>query len=325
MAGYNETFLQGLQRLNAMEQGRRRLAETERYHQGQQTLRDQQVQNLERQRMQQNMLLMQGNQRANEIFANTVRHQLEGERQARAEAVRREAADRERARDAQRGKLKPGYRWAGPDLTDQEMIQGGPAWREQSSKHATDLGTLAQLHEMANSAGATIDRILDPKVRASGFNPNFGGYNALVTEHMPQWVPGFGKTQDTRMNLENLKSQLKTYGLNLLRGTSGAIGSITEREWPILEKQIEALSPLMSEEAAADALGRIKNRLVGMKERTMNVYKQEWGDSPFFQKEPLASQKPGGAGTVPQGIDPRDWKYMTPEERSLWQNPQPQQ
>lgn len=316
MPGYNETMLRGMQGMLPQAMGQRRLQQ-------------QQAQQEFTRRLQEAQL-----QRQYEVMGQQARHQAAQERQAQENSRRlweqqnltgrrldlTETANRQRfeqgeraAAERARGTLKPGYAWDPQDQMKQVPAPGGPAWRDLSSKHAGDLQTLGTLDETTQAASATIDRILDPKKKAWGFEPNFGGYNAVVSQYLP------GQTQDTRNDLENLKSTLKTYGLGLIRGSSGAVGSITEREWPILEKQIESLSPLMSEGEAKSALERIQARMGGMRQRALSLYKQEWGDSPFYKVDPLKVANPGGgAGAIPQGVDPRDWKYMTPEERALW-------
>ena len=209
------------------------------------------------------------------------------ERAAEARAQAAAAA----AKEAARGKLKPGFAWDPADPTRQVPVPGGPAWRELSSKHADDLGRLQAFGDIADTSTATIERVLDPKRRSSGFNPNFGGWNALAAQHMPSAVPGFEQTQNVKNDLENLKSNLKAQGANLMRGAGGTPGSITEREWPILEKMIESLSPLMGEKEAEEALGRIGQRFTGMKLRSASNYKQEWGDSPFVVEDPFGATR----------------------------------
>jgi len=236
--------------------------------------------------------------------------------QSAAQAAREEASNKrlelmqQTLEQRDKPPLKQGYMRDPQDPMRQTPVPGGPAWRDLSSKHAADMQTLGALDETSSATNATIDRVLAPE-RKGAFNSNFGGYNALATQYLP------GETQDVRNDLENLKSGLKTYGLNIIRSSSGAIGTITEREWPILEKQIESLTPLMGEPEAREALKRIKARLEGMKKRALNVYKQEWGDSPFYEKDPLAKLKAaGGEGGPPSGISAEDWAILNPEEKA---------
>lgn len=330
MPGYGDTMLQGMQGILQM----RRMQQAEQQNNWRQQHADRQLmrqyEQMEQQGWLQDRRLQQGLQvqeRQNLEFQNRMRDQdrnfglREKEARRREEEFRAEAAQRERiAQEAARGKLKPGFAWDPVDKMKQVPVSGGPAWRELSSKHADDLNRLGAFGEIADSSRATIERILDPKVEKTGFNPNFGGYNAaLITQHMPGAVPTFGQTQNVRNDLENLKSNLKAQGASLMRGVGGAPGSITEREWPILEKMIESLSPLMEEKEAREALGRISTRFEGMKQRSLANYKAEWGDSPFVKADPFSAPPAGSAGTLPEGMDPRVWKFMTPAEKALWQ------
>lgn len=286
MAGYSETMLQGLQGMAGQAMQQRRLAQQQQQYEHERRLSEARLgQQAETQRRM--WQAQEGRERAN---------------QQRFEIMRESIAQRNRP------PLKQGY-MRGPGDT-QTPVPGGPAWRELSSKHADDVGRLGAFGEVADAATAAVGRILDPKKKEWGFEPNFGGYNALATQYTP------GPTQDTRNDLENLKSNLKAQGASLMRGVGGAPGSITEREWPILEKLIESISPLMSEGEATKALQRISQRFQGMKQRSLSSYKQEWGDSPFYKENPLQGAGPTDPEAAPQGWDAEDWKFLSPEEKA---------
>ena len=185
-----------------------------------------------------------------------------------AQARAREAVELNRSR----GSLKQGYQWDPADPTRQIPTPGGPAWREQSSKHATDLQTLQGVEAQAKDAQDRIRSILRNK---EGFESNFGGYNAYVT----QYLPG-DATAKARTEIESMKASLKSAGLNLAR-VGGSVGQITEREWPILEKMIDNITPALGEKDAREALNRIAIKMQRMAENAKEVYQKEWGDSPF--------------------------------------------
>lgn len=335
MADYAQTMLQGMQGLASQAMQQRRLQQEMQAAQMQQQI---QAENARRQwaaeqRQQQGMQNLESwrdRQAAHQDAVNRrlweAMQQNAGQANRRLEVMDRNAqlraaAAERSANERARGTLKPGYAWDPQDPMKQVPIPGGPAWRELSSKHADDLQRLGAFAEIADASKATVERILDPTKKDSGFNPNFGGVNALAAQYMPSVVPGFKETQNVRNDLENLKSNLKAQGASLMRGVGGAPGSITEREWPILEKMIESLSPLMGEKEAEEALRRISQRFEGMKQRSLSNYKREWEDSPFFKGNPLQAPPPGGAGTIPEGVDPKVWKFMTPAEKALWTKP----
>ena len=173
---------------------------------------------------------------------------------------------------------KPGYAYDPREPQRQVPISGGPAWRDLSSKHATDMQSVLSLQTQAEGAMDKVDRILDPK-RKGAFNSNFGGYNAAVTQFLP------GDSQNMRKEIESFKSEMKAAGLNMLRAGGGSIGAITQAEWPIIEQTIDSISPLLGEKEAREAFQRVKVRMQRMLNNTHRVYDTEWGDSPFYKRD----------------------------------------
>jgi hypothetical protein len=87
---------------------------------------------------------------------------------------------------------------------------------------------------------------------------------------------------------------MKNTGLSLIR-MGGSIGQITEREWPIIERLIASIDPVVSEEKARQTFGEIKARFQRLIDRTKNVYETQYSDSQFYR--PLDSgAAPSGAG-----------------------------
>ena len=274
MPSYYESQAGMMGQLLPMLQGQRRLADAQQEREFNRRLH---MQNLQRQydalgqqgALRQAQIGLQGEnvRRGNLSLENTIRHQGITERLAA-----------ETAQNAARGKLKPGYKWSEADPAQQELVQGGPAWYEQAEKHTKDQAALGQVETAAQFATDRINRILSPKNR-TGFEGNFGGYNArLVTQYLP-----LDSIQGARKEIESLQAFAKNVGLGELRSMSGAIGAITEREWPIIGAQIEALDPMMPEKDAEAALRRIKNRIAMMRTRASEGYKGEWKSSPFYK------------------------------------------
>ena len=241
----------------------------------------------------QQQMMMQGQREGRQLqgMENLEAHRTRGY-EAQAEAARRnEAAAQRKFEAARQGTLKPGYAWDASG-SRQVPVEGGPAWRELQSKHAADLDAFGAIREQTAGAQEPIAYLLDPRHRDQ-FNSLFGGYNALITQFLP------GPTQDARAKLEALKASMKAAGLRVVRGGGGSIGAITEREWPIMERLIDNLSPLMSEEEAANSLRQIQGRLNRMQEHAKKVYGAEWSDSPFYKPELLEAPQ------VPGAEDPR--------------------
>lgn len=225
-------------------------------------------------------MMMQG---AREDRALRSQENLEAHRTRGYQA--QEAAANKRLEAAMAGTLKPGYRWD-ETKTKQIPVEGGPAWRELQSKHAKDLDDFAAIREQTAGAQEPLGYLLNPKNK-DALNSLFGGYNAYLTQYLP------GQTQDARTKLEALKASMKAAGLRVVRGGGGSVGAITEREWPIMERLIDNLTPTMSEEEARNSLRQIQGRLNRMQEHAKRVYGAEWSDSPFYKPELLEAPQVG--------------------------------
>lgn len=226
---------------------------------------------------------------------------------AEAAERRKGMEDRQREEERLRGPLKPGYAVDPSDRTRQMLVRGGPAWQELSSKHSDDVRAMRSTKDQAQSTVDKISDILDSKNR-DAFNSNFGGYNAYITQYYP------GATQNTRAWLTSLKDQMKLAGLNLARAGGGSVGAMSEREWPIMERAIESLTPLMDEKEARDTIERVLVRMKRL-ERNMNeVYQKEWKDSPFYDPNLLKGSP--SERDVPEGVPAKVWANMTPREKA---------
>ena len=201
---------------------------------------------------------------------------------------------------------------------DQRWVQKGDRWvaevipgtKEDAKQRGLYVDSAADVTKIENTAKSikdTIDYLLDIK-NEDGFESQFGGYNALVTQYAPT-----GKAQDARLKVQQLKNLFKTAGLNELKTGSGGIGAITEKEWPILGQQIAAISPNMSEEEAKQVLTEVKNRMDRMVTQAKTKFDTEWEGTPYYNSKP-DGDKP--TPDKPTDVDiARAKKYgITPEE-----------
>jgi hypothetical protein len=202
-------------------------------------------------------------------------------------AYRREQDAADRAAAGPGGvKLAPGER-ATPEGTI-ELIPGTKAYNTAAKAHTSDNKDAAIVNDKIAAAQDKLDYILDEKNK-DGFEYNFGGYNAAyIGQNMPVEA-----AQDMFAKLESLKADLKGAGLEQLRA-GGSIGQITQAEWPIIEKQIDSITPYMGEKAARDALTNIKLRLDNIAERATEAYDMQWGDTQFYS--PIKAKNTGGGG-----------------------------
>ena len=198
-------------------------------------------------------------------------------------------------------KLKQGERW-NKELGRVEAVPGSDIFVKQSGAHGKDLQALQGVDTKVDSAIGKIDYILSPENK-SGFESNFGGYNAYAASRLP------GKATDVRKNIDSLKSDLKAAGLELMR-SGGSIGQITEREWPIIEGMIGALSPEMSEEEARRQFTKIKSYMENIRNNARSAYDAEWGETQYHKggKKPPS---PPAAGNAPARTNSKGWTLHT--------------
>jgi len=187
----------------------------------------------------------------------------------------REKAEREAAMAGPGGvKLGPGER-ATPEGTV-ELIPGTKAYNTAAKAHASDSKDAAIVVDKIKAAKDKLKYILSEKNK-DGFEYNFGGYYAAyVGQNTPTEA-----AQNMYAKLESLKADLKAAGLEQLRA-GGSIGQITEAEWPIIEKQMDSITPYMGEQAARNALVNIQRRLDNIAERATEAYDMQWGDTQFY-------------------------------------------
>jgi len=206
-------------------------------------------------------------------------------------------------------KLKQGERW-NPETGQVELVPGSALYNQRKTAHADDVSKLQGIAQQNRFATEKIDRLLNPKNKGA-FNNLFGGYSAYATERLS------GPTAGLRADLTSLKNNLKSAGLQLMKKGGGAIGTITEREWPILEGMIATLTPEMPEPDAERTLRNIRVFFENLTDTAQQTYNQTWNESQFYN--PSLAAPRGASSDVPPGISPEEWDAMTPEERALWQ------
>lgn len=180
-------------------------------------------------------------------------------------------------------KLKPGERW-NPVAERVEAVPGSDLEQKQRSAHAKDDAALRGVETKMDTAISKITSLLDDKNKGA-FESNFGGYNAYATQYLP------GASSDARKSIDSIKSDLKAAGLEMMR-SGGSIGQMTQQEWPIVERMIAVIDPVLGEEKAREQFGNILQYMQTIKENARAVYEREWGDSQYAVK---ASEKPAPA------------------------------
>jgi hypothetical protein len=218
------------------------------------------------------------------------------ERQVRV-AERKQTLEERTAGAGEAGMVKPpslqkGERW-NPEAQRVEAVEGSDIYIKQSGKHNKDYTAINAINNQRDLAVGKLDRLLAEK-NQDAFSNLFGGYRSYATRELS------GKTADLRSDLESLKNNLKAAGKKIIAGAGpGAIGQITEREWPILEGMIAELRPTMSEQGAREKLEEIKVFLDNLSVQAADEYQTNWGQTQYYKPPKSAPSTPpapnGGA------------------------------
>lgn len=116
--------------------------------------------------------------------------------------------------------------------------------------------------------------------------------------------------RDNAVNARALQSTLvKQSAVNALQAmrdaskTGGAVGGVTEKEWPILEQQLAALDGAQTPAAYMAALTNLNNQLSSSSTRVKNAYEQTYGklkyeETPYQQQGQTSSGQIAPAGAV---------------------------
>jgi hypothetical protein len=182
-------------------------------------------------------------------------------------------------------KLKPGEVW---DAKKQTVMQvpGSAEYNKQSKVHGTDYNATKTVISKMDNAISKVNDILSPENK-SGFEGNFGGYNAAITRQFT------GNTAKVKKNIETVKADMKSAGLELVR-SGGSIGALTEREWPMLEAQIDAIDYMLDEKDAEAAFKRVISTFERIKDQAKDTYQTTWGETQYFKPDAIK-----GAGKAP--------------------------
>ena len=183
-------------------------------------------------------------------------------------------------------KPKPGEVW-NEETQRMDAVPGSDLFIAQSQKHAKDVRALGTTTSKSDEAIANINKMLDPK-NDEGFKANFGGYGTTISSRQA------GPAANFKGLLNTFKSNMKSAGLELMRDR-GSIGSMTEKEWPIVEAEMASLDGWMTEENARNVMQSVAARVERIKDKAKEIYDDTWSQTQYHPSR----KNPSGAATTP--------------------------
>ena len=183
--------------------------------------------------------------------------------------------------------------------------------------HAQDLSNLEAINSSVQGLIGRMGSIQRPSNRG-GFKGNFGMFPEAVTRYLP------GENYDTKTELEQLEEMAKVSGLGSVRAQAGqSVGTITEREWPIMASQLMKLNVGQTDKAAEGMMGTARRNLLNMRNRELREYQNKWKGDPLYKDQPFSVppvETQGKMAGIPKtfGHGQEIWDHLTPEEKALW-------
>ena len=200
-------------------------------------------------------------------------------------------------------KLAKDFQW-NKERTQQTLIPGSPTDMKMRSGVAKEISTAKTLNGVIQLELDNIDKIIGNESGTTQQHPGLASVLGPVDSRFPTF---FTSTANAEALVDGLASKTSISSLQTIRKTAGAVGSITEREWPKFESYKAILQKTQGTKAYTDNLKDYRVFLNGvMKEAKMEVQKAQEG---------LAAVSPssGPSGLSPAAFDAR-WKNMRPGE-----------
>lgn len=208
-------------------------------------------------------------------LAETTRHNQALE----AAAAERNRIMRDRMTNPPPQKAPPGYRYTADNTL--ERTPGGPAALKFRSAMSKDKGALdsgtsaidAAISNIDDLIGAGVDDPATPDRDESKPHPGLKAITGSIDARTPTL---FQTSKDAEVLAEAIRSQASIQGLANVRGTAGAVGAITEAEWPRLESLFAALQQTQGTPQFQENLKKYRTELATIKRKLQNKFTETY-------------------------------------------------
>lgn len=181
-------------------------------------------------------------------------------------------------------------------------VPGGPA---DTSK--ADTARREQRQAVGDIVLQDIGRALDTIEKSPGWTTGLGG--SVMSN-----IPG-SSAKNLNSLLTTIKANIGFDRLQQMREaspTGGALGQVAVQELQSLQSVLGSVEQAQDPEQLSFNLKRLYNTYLDV------IHGPGQGPARVPLTEEAASSGPD-AGPAPEGVDPEDWKYMTPEQRALFE------
>lgn len=202
----------------------------------------------------------------------------------------------------------------GPQQTPGLRLQDQGAGAQQKS-YGTERGQLEAAKPQAAIQARTVLAAVDRLTNVANELENHPGLKD-ITGKIDQYstLDVMPQTRAARALQGSLVKQAAVNTLQSMRDaskTGGAVGAVTEKEWPILEQQLAALDGAQSPRDYKIALKNLQNQMKGAMGRIKSAYSETYGSDLQYEPIPYARQ---GRATDQNSRNPPSDRREAPRE-----------
>ena len=152
------------------------------------------------------------------------------------------------------------------DKTEQVVIPGSATDIKTKALKAKDFRNKALLDSSLDAEIANIDKLVNnPTGNKTKYGMLHPGLKAMVGPVDSRFPTFLTDTANAEALLKSLQSKASISSLQTIRGTSGSIGSLTEKEWPRLESLKATLQETQGTEQFVQSLKEYRDELLRIK------------------------------------------------------------
>ena len=155
---------------------------------------------------------------------------------------------------------------------------------------------------------------LEQDLRDLAKHPGLSGMTGVAFGRTPSLYP---ESREAHALYDKIRAKGGFQALQAMRQsnpTGGALGSVSNQEGTRLENSFAAIDRTQTADSVAKALIRAADDA-----KTLRIRAREAFDETYEYRGNRAPGAAPGGPAAPGGVDPEDWKHMTPQERALWQ------
>lgn len=191
-------------------------------------------------------------------------------------------------------------------------IAGGPVEADREASENQAAMRREQQGRYADVVTQDIDRVVDLVSNATIPVTGAGSLLAGLPGTTARDVAGLVDTVKANIGFDRLQQMREA------SPTGGALGQVSEFENRLLQATLGNLEQSQTQEQFLYNLRRVKDLYLDIVHGPGNRPDQTTPQQP--QATPGGVQGEWSQQPPPSGISPDEWKFMTPEERALWQN-----